>query len=133
MQVAQRWILARLQKRRFFLLAELNAIRRLHDELNMRLLQGYGAGRADLFATLDRPHLQSPPDMANVIARRKRVRVALDYPIVVDSSWYSVPFGLIREEGDVPVCSEIVDIFHKGRRVASHLRCPRRERRCNAA
>ena len=58
-QVAQRWILARLRNHRFFSLAELNvAIRRLLDELNMRVMRGYGASRADLFATPDRPNLQ---------------------------------------------------------------------------
>ncbi|MCZ0963311.1 hypothetical protein [Paracoccus benzoatiresistens] len=108
-QVAQRWILAWLHNRRFFSLAELNAaIRRFRDELNVRIMQGYGTGRADLFSTLDRPHLQAPPDMACAIARRKRVRVAPDYPVVMDSSWYSVPSGVIREEEDVRVCGEIV-------------------------
>jgi hypothetical protein len=42
-QVAQRWILARLRNHRFFSLVELNvAIRRLLDELNMRVMRGYG-------------------------------------------------------------------------------------------
>lgn len=126
-QVAQRWILARLRNRRFFSLAELNAaIRQLRDELNMRVMRGYGASRADLFATLDRPHLQALPKMAYAFARWKRARVAPDYHVEVDSSWYSVPFGLIREEVDVRICGEIVEIFHKGQRVASHLRCPGR-------
>ena len=54
-QIAQRWILARLRNHRFFSLAELNvAIRRLLDALNMRVMRGDGASRADLFATLDR-------------------------------------------------------------------------------
>jgi len=126
-QVAQRWILARLRNRRFFSLAELNAeIRQLRDELNMRVMRGYGASRADLFATLDRPHLQPLPGTAYAFARWKRARVAPDYHIEMDSSWYSVPFSLIREEVDVRVCGEIVEIFHKGQRVASHLRCPGR-------
>ena len=126
-QVAQRWILARLRNRRFFSLAELNAeIRQLRDELNMRVMRGYGASRADLFATLDRPHLQPLPGTAYAFARWKRARVAPDYHVEMDSSWYSVPFGLIREEVDVRVCGEIVEIFHKGQRVASHLRCPGR-------
>ena len=56
-QVAQRWILARLRNGRFFSLTEFNAaIRRLVDELNMRVMRGYGASRADLFATVDRPN-----------------------------------------------------------------------------
>lgn len=126
-QVAQRWILARLRNRRFFSLAELNAeIRQLRDELNMRVMRGYAASRADLFATLDRPHLQPLPGTAYAFARWKRARVAPDYHVEMDSSWYSVPFGLIREEVDVRVCGEIVEIFHKGQRVASHLRCPGR-------
>ena len=126
-QVAQRWILARLRNRRFFSLAELNAaIRQLLDELNMRVMRGYGASRADLFATLDRPHLQPLPQAAYTFARWKRARVALDYHVEVDSSWYSVPFGLIREEVDVRISGDIVEIFHKGQRVASHLRCPGR-------
>lgn len=126
-QVAQRWILARLRNRRFFSLAELNAeIRQLRDELNMRVMRGYGASRADLFATLDRPHLQPLPTTPYAFARWKRARVAPDYHVEMDSSWYSVPFGLIREEVDIRVCGEIVEIFHKGQRVASHLRCPGR-------
>lgn len=126
-QVAQRWILARLRNRRFFSLAELNAaIRHLRDELNMRLMRGYGASRADLFATLDRPHLQPLAEMAYAFARWKRARVAPDYHVEVDSSWHSVPFGLIREEVDIRICGETVEIFHKGQRVASHLRCPGR-------
>ena len=142
-QVAQRWIVvsqtrlrhdARLGNRRFFSLAELNAaIRRLRDELNMRQMRGYGASRADPFATLDRPHLQPLPAEAYAFARWKRARVAPDYHVEVDSSWYSVPFGLIRQEVDVRTCGEIVEVFHKGQRVASHLRCKGRERPCDAA
>ena len=61
-QVVQRWIMARLRNHKFFSSVESNvAIRRLSDELNMRTMRGYGASRADLFATLDRPDLQPLP------------------------------------------------------------------------
>lgn len=126
-QIAQRWILARLRNRRFFALADLNAaIRQLLDELNTRMMRGYGASRADLFATLDRPYLQALPEQAYEFARWKRARVAPDYHVEVDSSWYSVPFGLIRQEVDVRVCGATVEVFHRGSRVASHPRCPGR-------
>uniref|UniRef100_UPI001AE0D4B8 IS21 family transposase n=1 Tax=Pararhodobacter sp. SW119 TaxID=2780075 RepID=UPI001AE0D4B8 len=126
-QVAQRWILARLRNLRFFSLADLNvAIRRLLDQLNMRVMRGYGASRADLFATLDRPNLQPLPPQPYEFARWKRARVAPDYHVEVDSSWYSVPFELIRQEVDIRVCGAIVEIFCKGQRVASHPRCPGR-------
>ena len=78
-QVAQRWMSqsktrlrpgARLRNRRFFSLADLNAaIRRLVNELNLRVMRGYGASRADLFATLDRPQLQPLPPHPYEFAR----------------------------------------------------------------
>ena len=76
-QVAQRWILARLRNRRFFSLADLNAaIRRLVDELHMRVMRGYGASRADLFATINRPNLELLPPDPHRFARWKRARLA---------------------------------------------------------
>ena len=45
-QVAKRWIVARLRNRRFFSLAELNAaIRELVDALNERVTRHLGASR----------------------------------------------------------------------------------------
>jgi len=55
-QVAQRWILARLRNQRFFSLAELNAaIKILVVELNARQMRDFGASRAELLAELDKP------------------------------------------------------------------------------
>lgn len=126
-QVAQRWILARLRNRRFFSLAELNAaIRPLRDDLNMRIMRDYDASRADLFATLDRPSLQPLPADPYVSARWKRARVAPDYHVEVDRCWYSVPFSLIRQEVDVRVTYSTVEVFHRGKRIASHARNPGR-------
>ena len=54
---------ARLRNHRFFSLAEFNvSIRRLSDELNMRLMRGYGASRADLFTR----QLRGPPIDAGI-------------------------------------------------------------------
>jgi transposase len=126
-QVSQRWIAARLRNRQFFSLAELNAaIRPLLDDLNMRVMRDYGASRADLFATLDRPKLTPLPAVPYVFARWKRARVAPDYHIEADGCWYSVPFGLIRQLVDLRITQTTVEIFHRGKRVASHARDPGR-------
>ena len=126
-QVAQRWMLARPRNHRFFSLAELNvAIRRLPDELDMRVMRGHGASRADLFATPDRPDLQALPAEPYVFARWKRACVAPDHHVEVDNSWHCVPFALIKQEVDVRTSGQPVEIFHRGRRVASHLRTPGR-------
>ena len=126
-QVSQRWIVARLRNRRFFSLAELNAaIRPLLDDLNTRVMRDYGASRADLFATLDRPNLMPLPTAPYVFARWKRARVAPDYHIEADGCWYSVPFGLIRQLVDLRITQTTVEVFHRGKRVASHARNPGR-------
>ena len=95
-QVAQRWILARLRNHRFFSLVELNvAIRRLLDELNMRVMRGYGASRAALFATLDRPNLQTLPPEPYVFARPFQAWVnapVLHLIITSKSTTLGIPF-----------------------------------------
>jgi len=60
--LAQRWVVARLRNRRFFSLVELNAaIADLVGELNARVMRGYGASRAELFAQVDAPALKVLP------------------------------------------------------------------------
>jgi transposase len=126
-QIAQRWILARLRNRRFFSLAELNtAIRALLTEVNTRVMRGHGASRADLFATLDRPALTPLPAEPYVFERWKRCRVAPDYHVEIDGAYYSVPFGLIRELVDVRITGRTLEVLHRGRRVASHALSPGR-------
>jgi transposase len=61
-QIAQRWILARLRHRTFFSLEELNAaITELVDDLNDRVMRTYRASRRELFERLDRPALRALP------------------------------------------------------------------------
>lgn len=122
-QVGERWILARLRNQRFFSLETLNAaIRDLLADANTRVMRSHGASRADLFASLDRPHLRALPEQAFEFARWKTCRVAPDYHVEVDGSYYSVPYSLIRESVDVRVAERTVEIFHRSRRVASHVR-----------
>jgi transposase len=125
--LAERWILARLRNARFFSLAELNAaIGGLTAELNARIMRGFGASRAELFASLDAPALlplRTPP---YAFARWRRCRVGPDYHVEADGHWYSVPYGLIRQLLDVRIAEATLEVFHKGERVASHARVPNR-------
>jgi transposase len=126
-QIAQRWILARLRNQRFFSLTELNAaIGVLVVELNARQMRGFGSSRAELFAEIDKLKLGELPDQPYVFARWKRCRVAPDYHVEIDGHWYSTPYRLIRELVDVRIADKTVEIFHKGQRIASHARAPNR-------
>jgi transposase len=122
-QVVSRWILARLRNRRFFTIAELNvAIRALLDDLNDRPLRGWGQSRRQLFEQLDRPALLPLPAEPYEYAEWKRCRVGLDYHVEIGKHYYSVPHSLLRQEVEARVTVATVEIFYKGKRVASHLR-----------
>jgi transposase len=122
-QIVGRWILARLRNRRFFSLAALNeAIHALLVELNDRPLRSWGRSRRDLFEELDRPALTALPDEPYQYAEWKRCRVNLDYHIEIAKHYYSVPHNLVRQEVETRVTQKTVEIFLRGKRVASHLR-----------
>src|SRR5258705_11884509 len=122
-QVVGRWILARLRHRRFFSLTELNAaIRALLDELNDRPMRSWGMSRRALFEQLDKPALRSLPPLAYEYAEWKRCRVGLDYHIEIAKHYYSVPHQLLRQEVEARITAATVEIFHRGKRVASHQR-----------
>jgi transposase len=122
-QVVGRWILARLRHRRFFSLAALNAaIRELLTDLNDRPMRGWGRSRRALFDELDRPVLIPLPSEPYAYAEWKRCRVGLDYHVEIARHFYSVPFTLARQEVEARVTSATIEIFLRGKRVASHLR-----------
>jgi transposase len=123
-QVAERWILARLRHQVFFSLAALNArIRELLTDLNARPMKGYGGrARRDLFEQFDRPALQPLPAERFVYAEWLQARVNIDYHIEVQRHYYSVPHALIHETVDVRLSATTVDVFHRGTRVWLHTR-----------
>ena len=121
--VAQRWIVARLRNRTFFSLAELNAaIRELVDQLNGRPMQKVGRSRRELWEQLDRPALKPLPAQRYELAEWKLCRVNIDYHVDVDRRAYSVPYQLLHEQVEVRFTASIVEVYYRGRRVASHAR-----------
>jgi transposase len=123
-QVAERWIVARLRHEVFCTLAALNTrIAALLGELNAKPMRHYGgASRQDLFARLDRPALRPLPATVFEYAQWKRARVNLDYHIAVDFHAYSVPHALVHADVEVRLTATTVEVLHRGQRVASHRR-----------
>ncbi len=121
--VAQRWILAALRDRRFFSLAELNAaIWELLPGLNARPMRRLGVSRRELFEQLDRPLLRSLPTARYEFAEWRDAGVNIDYHVVVEHNYYSVPYQLLHQRVEVRLTATIIELFLKGRRVASHRR-----------
>jgi len=122
-QVATRWIVAKLRNRRFFSLSELNAaIRELTTQLNARVTRHLGTSRRALFDEIERPALKPLPVEPYVYAEWKQCKVAFDYHVEVEHHYYSVPHTLLRETVWVRVAAQTVEVFHRGNRVAVHLR-----------
>jgi transposase len=122
-QIAQRWILARLRDCTFFNLAELNAaIVELARELNDRPMKHLGVSRRELFERLDRPALKPLPATRFEMGIWKECGVNIDYHIAVDHNYYSVPYQLVHQRVEARATATTVEIFCKGRRVGSHAR-----------
>ncbi len=122
-QIAERWILARLRHETFFSLPALNQrIGELREDLNARTMRRYRASRRALFEQLDRPALKPLPEQRYEHALWKLVRPSLDYHVELDGHYYSVPFTLRHERLDLRHTATTVEIFHRGARVASHLK-----------
>jgi transposase len=125
-QIVERWILAPLRHHTFFSLHELNeAIARLLEELNRRPFQKMEGNRRQLFESLDRPALLPLPSEPYTFAEWKKARVHIDYHVEVDRHYYSVPHTLLRQPVEVRLTATTVEILHRGKRVAAHVRSHR--------
>jgi transposase len=126
-QVAERWILARLRNETFFSLEELNErIAELLEELNHRVMRVYRASRRELFERLDRPALKPLPERSFVFGTWKSAKVSIDYHVAVEGHYYSAPHHLVGEKVDVRVSSTTVEIYLRRQRVTSHRRSLKR-------
>jgi len=94
----------------------------LARQLNDRPMKHLGASRRELFERLDRPALQPLPQDRFEMAAWKNCRVNIDYHIDVDHALYSVPHQLIHQRVEARLTATTVEVFFKGRRVASHAR-----------
>ncbi len=123
----EHWVLAPLRNRTFFSLSKLKeAISEKLHALNNRPFQKLESTRKLLFETLEKPALKPLPVHPYVYAQWKSARVNIDYHIEVNHHYYSVPYQLIHEKLDVRFTDTSVEVFFKGRRVASHPRSYRK-------
>jgi transposase len=123
-QIAQRWILARLRHHTFFSLQELNErIAELVDELNERVMRVYGESRRQLFERIERATLLPLPAARFVCGHWKlNATVNIDYHVEYEGHYYSAPHDLAREKVDVRATPTTVELYQRNIRIASHAR-----------
>jgi transposase len=122
-QVVERWILMRLRHQKFECVDEVNAaIAPLLEQLNNKPFQKLAGCRASVFAQIDAPALRALPMQTWELAVFKTVKVHIDTHIAFDAHYYSVPHALVGLHLEVRATQRIVEVLHRGARVASHMR-----------
>lgn len=122
-QIVERWIMAVLRNRVFFSFHELNqAIKELVNRLNQKPFQKLEGSRQSLFAATDQLALRPLPATPYEYAEWKLCGVHIDYHIEVQRAFYSVPYSLVGQRVDARITQNTVEIFFKGKRIASHTR-----------
>ena len=122
-QVAERHILAPLRNHRFFSLGEQNAaIRERLEAVNSGVFRGMPTSRRDLFEELEKGALRPLPGSRYEFALWKRATLNIDYHIEFERHFYSAPYRLVRQKVEVRATTQVVEVFHRGSRVASHQR-----------
>jgi transposase len=122
-QNIERWVIAPLRHQTFFSEAEANhAMKPLLEALNGRKMAHLGKSRQELFAELDQPALRPLPERPYRFAAWKKARVNIDYHVVFEKHFYSVPHTLVHQEVEIKATERMVEIFHQGKQVAIHLR-----------
>jgi transposase len=122
-QVAQRWILARLRHETFFSLEALNMrIAELLEDLNARPMKRLRASRRELFERYERAALRPLPSAAYVISEWSGTKLDESYHVRVEDHFYSAPYVLVGEVVELRLTSSTVEVFHGGSRVAAHAR-----------
>ena len=122
-QVATRFIIAKLRNQQFFSLSALNAaIAELVAQINNRLSRHLGASRRALFEEIERSTLKPLPAEPYVFAEWKQCRVGLDYHVEIAKHYYSVPHQLLREKVWARITARTIEVFHRGKRIAAHVR-----------
>ena len=71
---------------------------------------------------LDRPALKALPLEPYEFANWKTARVNIDYHVEIERHYYSVPYQLVGRQVEIRLADRTVEIFHRGQRVASHMR-----------
>jgi transposase len=119
----ERWVIAPLRNRTFGSIGEANtAIAERVEWLNNRKMKVLDASRAELFEAHDLPELRPLPERPYEFATWKKARVNMDYHIEVEGHYYSVPYQLTREKVEARITERTIEVFHRGKRVTSHVR-----------
>ena len=117
------WITASLRHEQFFSLLELNTriLEKLTD-YNAKPFQKKDGSRLSLFLGEEKLMLKPLPAAPFELAEWKQATVQYNYHIFVDGMYYSVPNEYIKQKVDVRITKNLIEIYSRNIKIASHIR-----------
>ena len=116
-------IVAALRHHKFFSITDMN------QELAKRLLlmnqkpfHKKEGSRLSVFLEEEKYFLTPHPKASYELAQWKVATVQFNYHIQVEKMHYSVPYEYIKQQVDVRLTKNVIEIFYKNNRIASHAR-----------
>lgn len=85
-------------------------------------MRRFSVSRRNLFEAVERAALAGLPTEHYEFAESRLARVSTDYHVEFQNFFYSVPHSLIRSQVDIRATARMIEIFHRGKRVAVHQR-----------
>lgn len=118
-----RQIIAPLRNYQCFHIEDLNQkIFEKLEEINTIDFQKRPGSRKKVFEEEENSYLQQLPQTRYKFTEWKTAKVQLNYHIQVERMYYSVPYDYVRENVDVRLTTDLIEVYFKEARIASHKR-----------
>ncbi|WP_299746806.1 Mu transposase domain-containing protein [Rossellomorea sp. y25] len=102
------------------------------EEINTTEFQKRPGSRKKVFEEEEKSYLQQLPQTRFKLAEWRTAKVQLNYYNQVERMYYSVPYDYVRENVDIRLTTDLIEVYFKEVRIASHKRlygeigpCPR--------
>lgn len=127
--IVTRQILAPLRNMTFTSIAQINiAIKKRLFDLNHQLFQKMKISRRELFESVEKPALKPLPAYRYQYADWVDAKVHIDYHVVFEKHYYSVPYQYIHKGVQIRATQKTVEIYLAGKRIASHIKSQAKHR-----
>lgn len=121
--IVERQILAPLRHMTLMSIGEINAaIYPRLTALNNQPFQKMKTSRRELFEKIDKPALKPLPPERYHYAHWKKAKIHVDYHVVFEDHYYSVPHQHIHQAVEIRSTAKTVECFYKNQRIANHVR-----------
>lgn len=122
-RIVSTWIIAALRDRKFFSVAEVQAaVSEKLEEMNDKPFQKRSGSRRSAYLDEEKEFMRPLPAVAYQPSIWLQQTVGNDYLVSDGRNKYSVPFDVIGKEVNIRLTRNLVEVYFKGSRIASHMR-----------